>query len=84
MKKPAENMIELDRIYRISAPSHFTLKYQRDVICRVPFYAIKEETMKKMWSKAPLLIEGQFIQALSDFSKLTLAMRRIMCPPYWK
>lgn len=50
----------------------------RDTLCRVHFYIIKEEIIRKAWSLGTIDSNGATIQILPDLSKYTLQMRRSM------
>lgn len=72
--------IELDRVHRIQGNAPLSDGRPRDTLCRVHFYIIKEEIIRKAWSLGTIDFNGATIQILPDLSKYTLQMRRSMKP----
>lgn len=78
-KPPAEH-IELDRVHRVGPAAAATNERPRDVLCRVHFHKIKEDTMHKVWRKGPLLFDGAEITILPELYHCTLHMRSMLKP----
>lgn len=52
----------------------------RDVLCRVNYYTLKEEIMRKAWCLGPVEFDGSSIQLYPDLSCNTLYRRRVVRP----
>lgn len=77
-EQPREIMI--DRVYRSLGPPAIDPARPRDIICRVHYYTLKEEILRKAWENGQTEWEGSQIQIFPDVSKRTLQMRRSLKP----
>lgn len=80
LNKPPTNHIELDRTHRTPGPRNQDPLRPRDVVCRIHFYTVKEEILRKAWEKGPIDFDGASITILPDVSRRTLQMRRTLRP----
>lgn len=78
-RDPAAELL-LDRVHRVAGPISSTQERPRDVLCRVHYYHLKEEILRKAWARGPIDFDGANIKIFPDVSRRTLAMRRIVRP----
>ncbi|KAG8451976.1 hypothetical protein GDO86_003963 [Hymenochirus boettgeri] len=79
LESDPSQIIELDRIHRSLRPKASS-KFPRDVICRVHYFAIKEQILTQYRTISSLTHEGAEIQLFPDLSPSTLARRRQLRP----
>lgn len=72
--------LELDRVHRTQGPVTLGDGQPCDTLCRVQFYIIKEEILRRVWSRGPIDFDGAMVQILPDLSKHTLQLRRNLKP----
>lgn len=78
--REATSPIELDRVHRVGGPGGARDGRPRDVLCRVHYYTLKEEIMRKAWNLGPVDFFGAPIHLYPDLSRNTLYMRRVVRP----
>lgn len=72
--------IELDRVHRVGGMGGDRSDRPRDVLCRVHYYTLKEEIMRKAWRLGPVEFDGSTVHLYPDLSRNTLYMRRAVRP----
>lgn len=72
--------ILLERVHRTAGPISPSQDRPRDILCRVHYYHLKEEILRKAWSKGPLDFDRGNIKIFTDVSRRTLTMRRLLGP----
>ncbi|KAM9307750.1 interferon-induced very large GTPase 1-like [Gastrophryne carolinensis] len=77
---PSANHIELDRVHRALGPRPRDPNRPRDIICRVRFFKIKEDLLRRAWEKGPIQYKGAEVILLQDLSRRTLQMRKLLKP----
>lgn len=80
LNRAEDEPIKMDRVHRV--PPHRSSQgvRQRDVLCRIHHYPLKEEIMKAAWAKGSTTWQGSQVILLQDLSGKTLGMRRIVRP----
>lgn len=72
--------ITIDRVHRSLGPPAVDPARPRDIICRLHYYTVKEDILRKAWEAGRTEWEGTQIQIFPDVSKRTLQMRRVLKP----
>lgn len=80
LQQSVDTAIEIDRIHRALGPKVQNRPLPRDVICRIPFYAIKDSIMKVASSAEAIMFNESPISLISDLSGQTLQLRRALKP----
>ncbi|XP_075715534.1 uncharacterized protein LOC142750416 [Rhinoderma darwinii] len=75
-----ESALEIDRAHRTLGPRNADPDRPRDILCRIHYFTLKEEILRKARDKGDILWEGTKLQLLSDLSKMTLDKRRNLHP----
>lgn len=80
LEKPVDAHIELDRVHRTPLRRGKQELGPRDVVCRVHFFTIREEILRRAWDMGTVDWKDFKVQIFPDISKNTLAMRRMVKP----
>ncbi|KAM9323765.1 nuclear factor NF-kappa-B p100 subunit [Gastrophryne carolinensis] len=80
LDKPPGECIEIDRVHRALGPRSADPARPRDVVCRVHFFRVKEDIMRRAWEKGPIMRNGSQLTLLPDLARRTLLMHRVMKP----
>nr|AWH61093.1 L1 transposable element [Pyxicephalus adspersus] len=80
LDRPLDTPIEIDRVHRVRSVRDRSSNLPNDVLCRVHYYTVKEEIMRKAWRLGPVDFDGASVQLLPDVPAQTLHMRRVLCP----
>ncbi|XP_041429830.1 uncharacterized protein LOC121397285 [Xenopus laevis] len=67
--RPNGTHLEMDCVHRETRPFNPDAKYPRDVICRIHFYAEKEQIMRKANERREIDFDGAKLKIFSDLSK---------------
>lgn len=77
---PEGSQIEMDRAHRTLGPKNPDPNRPRDVVCRLHYFTVKEQILRKARDKGDIHLDGCKIQLLADLSKMTLDKRRALRP----
>lgn len=72
--------IEIDRAHRTLGPKNQDPNRPRDILCRLHYFTVKEQILRKARDRGNILLDGCQIQLLADLSKMTLDKRRALRP----
>ncbi|XP_056391872.1 uncharacterized protein LOC130284929 [Hyla sarda] len=72
--------IELDRAHRALRPPSQDDQHPRDVICRVHYYALKEDILRAARARRRIYYKDIQVQLFPDLSRHTLAQRATLKP----
>lgn len=76
----APELIELDRVHRVSGPRPTDTNRPQDIICRLLRYTHKEDIVREAWTMGTIDFEGVNIKILPDLSRATLQRRALLRP----
>lgn len=79
LDRPPDSALEIDRVHRVGTGGDNS-DYPRDVLCRVHLYRTKDEIMRKARRRDAISFDGAEVIILSDLSRRTLLMRKVMKP----
>lgn len=72
--------LEIDRVHRALGPRNPDPAKPRDIICRIHYFRVKEDIMRKARTKGLIEYKGNTIQLLSDLCHFTLEKRKALKP----
>lgn len=78
--RPPDIHIELDRAHRALRPPSQDDQNPRDVICRVHYYALKEDILRAARARRQVFYKEAQVQLFPDLSRHTLAQRAALKP----
>lgn len=72
--------LEIDRAHRTLGPKNQDPNRPRDILCRMHYFTVKEQILRKARDRGDITLDGCQVQLLSDLSKMTLDKRRALRP----
>lgn len=80
LDRPAQTVINMERIHRALRPKGRDTDPPRDIICCLVDFKIKEEILRKSMNRSQLVFERAPIQIFRELSTITLQYRRDLKP----
>lgn len=80
MGQEESELVEIDRVHRVTSPPSQNKDRPRDVICRFHKYYVKETIMRTVRDMSVIEFEGNEIALFPDLTRPILRHHRMVCP----
>lgn len=80
LERSSDEPFELERVHGVAGPRNPSATHQRDVLRKVHYHRIKEDSLQKAWQMGQGEYNGAYITLLSNLSRATLSLRRGLKP----